>query len=32
MKLANFLNKLFKYDGFILVDSNSNRFVNGIEV
>jgi len=29
MYLANFLDKLFKYDGFILIDSNSNRFVIG---
>ena len=29
MYLANFLNKLFKYDGFILEDSYSNRFVIG---
>tara|TARA_B100001175_G_scaffold273359_1_gene247002 strand:+ start:323 stop:1510 length:1188 start_codon:yes stop_codon:yes gene_type:complete len=29
MKLVNFLNNLFKYDGFILVDSNSKKFVIG---
>ena len=29
MHLVNFLNKLFKYDGFVLVDSSSNRFVIG---
>ena len=29
MKLLNFLNNLFKYDGFILIDSNSNKFVIG---
>jgi len=29
MYLANFLDKLFKYDGFILIDSNSNKFVIG---
>ena len=29
MYLANFLDKLFNYDGFILIDSNSNKFVIG---
>ena len=29
MYLVNFLNKLIKYDGFILIDSNSNKFVIG---
>ena len=29
MNLVNFLNNLFKYDGFILVDSNSKKFVIG---
>ena len=29
MKLLKFLNNLFKYDGFILIDSNSNKFVIG---
>ncbi len=29
MYLARFLDKLFKYDGFILVDANSNKFVIG---
>ena len=29
MNLVRFLNKLFKYDGFVLVDSNSNKFVIG---
>jgi len=28
MKLINFLNDLFKEDGFILIDYNSNRYVN----
>ena len=27
MKLINFLNNLIKYDGFILIDSNFNKFV-----
>jgi len=29
MNLAKFLNNLFKFDGFILIDSNSNKFVIG---
>ncbi len=29
MKLINFLNDLFKEDGFILIDYNSNRYVIG---
>ena len=29
MNLINFLNNLFKYDGFILIDSNSKKFVIG---
>ena len=29
MNLANFLNNLIKYDGFFLIDSNSNQFVIG---
>jgi len=29
MNLVNFLNNLFEYDGFILVDSNSKNFVIG---
>ena len=29
MKLISFLNKLIKYDGFIIVDYNSNRYVIG---
>jgi len=29
MYLANFLNKLIKYDGFILIDSNYKKFVIG---
>jgi len=29
MTLANFLNKLFKHDGFILIDSSSNKFIIG---
>ena len=29
MYLVNFLNKLFKYDGFILIDDKSNKFVIG---
>ena len=29
MKLINFLNNLFKYDGFVLIDSNSKKFVIG---
>ena len=29
MQLARFLNKLFKYGGFILVDANSNNYIIG---
>ena len=29
MNLAKFLDKLFRYDGFILIDSNNNKFVIG---
>jgi len=29
MNLENFLNKLIKYDGFILIDSNLNKFLIG---
>jgi len=29
MNLINFLNNLFKYDGFVLIDSNSKKFVIG---
>tara|TARA_B100001250_G_scaffold406868_1_gene426642 strand:- start:126 stop:1313 length:1188 start_codon:yes stop_codon:yes gene_type:complete len=29
MNLANFLDKLFKYDGFILINSDSKKFVIG---
>ena len=29
MNLVKFLNNLFKYDGFILVDSNKKKFVIG---
>ena len=29
MNLINFLNKLFKYDGFILIDYDSKKFVVG---
>jgi len=29
MNLANFLNKIFKEDGFILIDSDQNRFIIG---
>ena len=29
MNLIHFLNNLFKYDGFVLVDSNSKKFVIG---
>tara|TARA_A100001037_G_scaffold294723_1_gene312869 strand:- start:360 stop:1547 length:1188 start_codon:yes stop_codon:yes gene_type:complete len=29
MSLVSFLNNLFKYDGFVLIDSNSNKFVIG---
>ncbi len=29
MKLVNFLNTLFKHDGFELIDSNSNKYVIG---
>ena len=29
MNLVNFLNKLIKHDGFILIDSNSKKFVIG---
>ena len=27
MQLARFLNKLFKEDGFILIDANSNKSI-----
>ena len=29
MQLASFLNKLFKEDGFILIDANSNKYIIG---
>ena len=29
MKLARFLNKIFKTDGFILVDSDSKNYIIG---
>ena len=29
MYLSRFLEKLFKKDGFILVDANSNRYIIG---
>tara|TARA_B100000767_G_C19480886_1_gene416147 strand:- start:392 stop:505 length:114 start_codon:yes stop_codon:yes gene_type:complete len=29
MQLAKFLNKLFKKDGFILIDANSNEYIIG---
>ena len=29
MKLANFLNNLFKQDGFVLVDANYKKYVIG---
>ena len=29
MNLIKFLNNLFKYDGFILIDSNQKKFVIG---
>ena len=29
MSLVSFLNNLFKYDGFILIDSDSKKFVVG---
>ena len=29
MDLIKFLNNLFKYDGFVLIDSNSKKFVIG---
>ena len=29
MHLVKFLNNLFKYDGFVLTDSNSKKFVIG---
>ena len=29
MKLANFLNNLFKEDGFILIDANSKKYIIG---
>ena len=29
MQLVNFLNKLFKEDGFILVDANSRKYIIG---
>ena len=29
MKLVSFLNNLFKYDGFELIDSNSKKYVIG---
>jgi len=32
MNLVNFLNNLFKYDGFILIDSNSRKFVIGTPI
>ena len=30
MQLARFLNKLFKKDGFILIDADSNKFIIGL--
>ena len=32
MQLARFLNKLFKKDGFILVDANLNKYIIGLPV
>ena len=29
MQLARFLNKLFKYDGFVLIDANSKKYIIG---
>ena len=29
MNLAKFLNDLFKHDGFVLIDSNSNKYIIG---
>mgnify|MGYP001238226989 CR=1 FL=1 len=29
MKLANFLNKIIKKDGFILIDANSKDYIIG---
>ena len=29
MQLARFLNKLFKKDGFILIDANSKKYIIG---
>ena len=29
MQLVSFLNKLFKEDGFILVDANSRKYIIG---
>ena len=29
MYLARFLNKLYKKDGFILIDANENRYIIG---
>ena len=29
MQLVNFLNKLFKKDGFILIDANSKKYIIG---
>ena len=29
MNLVNFLNKLIKHDGFVLIDSNSKKFAIG---
>ena len=28
MKLANFLNKIFKKDGFILIDADQKNYIN----
>ena len=29
MQLVSFLNKLFKEDGFILIDADSNKYIIG---
>jgi cyclopropane-fatty-acyl-phospholipid synthase len=29
MQLARYLNKLFKRDGFLLIDANSNKYIIG---
>ena len=29
MNLAKFLNNLFRYDGFVLIDASNNKFIIG---